>query len=403
MRIGYLAAEVPALTMTFVYREIVGLQERGHHVSTFTVHDPKLPATDVDIGGYEVLYDRGAMGQFFAALPIALGMPLKIAGLKMQVIGDILKGLKENRARAMGLPLQALVAVRLAAMLKRDQIEHLHIHFAHAPAQIGMYAAKLAGIPFTVMGHANDIFEHPLLLKEKGERSAGFVMISKYNADRMAKAGVPPSKMPIVRCGLPDISEALPDRKEYRDAPVIGSLGRFVPKKGMIDLVEGFAHVLEAMPNARLEIVGDGPLRPEIEARIAELNLGDHVILKGAVANSEVIEWVKGLDLFTLACREDETGDMDGIPVALMEAMAYGVPVVSTKLSGIPELILDGQTGKLAQPDDPRGLGAAMLSLLQHPAEILPVRQMALDHLRSEFSLDVNLDRLERLFAGEAA
>jgi len=403
MRIGYLAAEVPALTMTFVYREILGLQARGHHVSTYTVHDPKLPATDVDIGGYEVLYDRGAVAQFFAALPIAFSMPFNVLGLKFQIIGDVIKGVKENRARAMGLPLQALVAVRLAAMLKRDQVEHLHIHFAHAPAQIGMYAAKLAGIPFTVMGHANDIFEHPLLLKEKGERSEGFVMISQYNADRMAEAGVPKDKMPIVRCGLPDISEALPDRKEYRDAPVIGSLGRFVPKKGMIDLIDAFARVLEAMPNAKLEIVGDGPLRREIEARIAELNLGESVLLKGAVANSEVIDWVKGLDLFALACRVGDNGDMDGIPVALMEAMAYGVPVVSTKLSGIPELIIDGQTGKLAYPDDPKSLAEAMLVILQHPDEILPVRQMALDHLRSEFSLDVNLDRLENLFSGEAA
>ncbi|MEM9839130.1 MAG: glycosyltransferase family 4 protein [Pseudomonadota bacterium] len=404
MHIGYLGPEIPALSMTFVYREIVGLRERGHQVSVYSVRRPDHVAEDADVGDVTYLYDRGAVGQFFAALGPALGNIGGTAKVKLRVLSDLAKGFGEVGGQASFLAYQALVGVRLGKMLKDAGVEHLHIHFAHTPTQIGMYAAQFAGIPFSMMGHANDLFERPLLLKEKGDRSKAFVMISDHNAKVMRQTGVAEAKLPIVRCGVPDVPHALPQRKEYRDAPVIGSLGRLVEKKGMRDLIDAFAMVLPDVPQAKLEIVGNGPLREQIEAQIASLGIEERVELKGAMPNSEVLAWLKGLDLAVLACKRDpETDDQDGIPVALMEAMAFGVPVISTEISGIPELIVDGQTGRLGKPGNAKSIADAMRASLTDYDATETLRQNALDHLRTEFSLDVNLARLEQIFSGDPA
>lgn len=404
MHIGYLGPEIPALSMTFVYREILGLRERGHEVFVFSMRKPEHTAEDAHIGPVTYLYDRGPFAQFMSALGPALSNIPGTAKLKLRVLSDLVKGLGEVGPQAFTLLYQALVGVRLGKLLKDEGVEHLHIHFAHAPTQVGMYAAEFAGIPFSMMGHANDLFERPLLLKEKGERAKAFVMISEHNAAMMRAIGVPEDKLPIIRCGVPDVPAALPPRKEYRDAPVIGSLGRLVEKKGMGDLVEAFAMVLPDVPQAKLEIVGDGPLRERLESQIANLGIDDSVELKGAMPNTEVLAWLRGLDLAVLACKRDpETDDQDGIPVALMEAMAFGVPVVSTAISGIPELIIDGKTGRLGKPGDPESLAAAIRAALTDVDATETMREDALDHLHTEFSLDVNLNRLETLFSGDTA
>nr|WP_305888887.1 glycosyltransferase family 4 protein [Parvularcula maris] len=206
--------------------------------------------------------------------------------------------------------------------------------------------------------------------------------------------------MPIIRCGLPGIPDSLPERRKSNQPPTIGSLGRLVEKKGMGDLIAALESVAEEVPGVRLEIVGDGPLREALQAQITGLGLGDRVTLLGAMSNTDVLEWLSSLDVFALACRRDQNGDMDGLPVALMEAIGAGVPVVSTRLSGIPELIEHGATGLLAEPGDTDDLGRQLAASLTDELATERMRRAAFDHLKAEFSLEVNLDRLEKLFRG---
>lgn len=402
MHIAYLGPEIPALSATFVYREIIGLRERGHRVSVFSVKKPAAAATDVDLGKVETLYDGGPAALLGDALMASLKQPLAALRLLARASTDTLKGLGENPARARALPWHTLVGLKLGAALNASGAEHLHIHFAHFPTQIGMVAASYAGIPFSVMGHANDLYEVPLLLKEKAERSARFTTISGYNERMLKDQGLPPEKLAVVRCGLPDLPDHLPPRLVASE-PVIGSLGRLVQKKGMKELVAAFSAVREDQPDAKLEIVGDGPERDDIAAALREHSLDPAAVLKGALPNSEVATWLQSLDLFVLACREDDQGDKDGIPVALMEAMRAGVPVVSTALTGIPELIIPEETGRLAKPADPISLGREMRAALSDPDTTENLRQNALRHLHTEFSLGVNLSRLEAIFTGHQA
>lgn len=392
--IAYLAPEIPALSATFVYEEMLGLERKGVVVVPFSVHRPLSIAV-----GHEALADRVDClydgPKFLLALAGLQGL-FRLPGWR-KALDWLQRDMREcglAGAAAWKLAFQFLVGARLANRLVEERCAHLHIHFAHVPTQIGMYAAAMAGIPFTVMAHANDIFERGLLLARKAERARKFLTISEYNRAYLERCGVPPDKLDVVRCGVSfPVREALPS-SERRLFCRIGTLGRLVEKKGVDVLIRALALLRARGHELELSIAGDGPLRGELEALVAELGLGDSVHFAGNLAHADVREWMHDLDMFVLACKPDVNGDMDGIPVVLMEAMSQQVPVVSTRLSGIPELVIDGETGLLAEPGDPAGLADRIEHLLAMPALGQSLAMCGAGHVRAEFGQQVNLDRL---------
>ncbi|MBV5329580.1 MAG: glycosyltransferase, partial [Chlorobium sp.] len=243
---------------------------------------------------------------------------------------------------------------------KRESCTHLHIHFAHVPTDIGMYASLLTGIPFSFTAHANDIFERGWLLREKIARSKFTATISNYNRNWLISKGCQGEKIQIVRCGI-DSSRFTPIPLKKIVAPFrIGTIGRMVEKKGFDTLIEAAALLKKKGVDLRLVVAGDGPMRTTLHELVDKLQLQDTVELSGSIANQDVPAWLHTLDLFVLPCREDQNGDMDGIPVVLMEAMLSGIPVISTRISGIPELITDEVSGLLIAPHEPHALARAM-------------------------------------------
>jgi glycosyltransferase involved in cell wall biosynthesis len=188
-------------------------------------------------------------------------------------------------------------------------------------------------------------------------------------------------------------------RERYR----IGTLARLVEKKGMDVLIRAVAELRDRPYRIELSIAGDGPLRSELETLVRDLNLTDTVRFEGGIAHSQVADWMRNLDAFVLACRKDSHGDMDGIPVVLMEAMSQSVPVVSTRLSGIPELVVHEETGLLADPGDHSSLAAQIDRLLESAELRSRLADRAMGHVRREFGQDVNLDRLLRHFGFSAS
>lgn len=393
--IAYLAPALTALESTFVYDELLGLEARGIRVVPVSVHRPEklLVGHDDLLARTHYLYDGGfarTLARMLAALPV---MPKQHGRALRWLLADM-REIGLWRRQAWKLVFQYLAACRLANILLENDCRHLHIHFAHVPTQIGMYATAMAGIPFTVMAHANDIFERGLLLARKAERARKFLTISEYNRAYLERCGVSPDKLAVVRCGVSfPVREALPSR-ERRLFCRIGTLGRLVEKKGVDVLIRALALLRARGHELELSIAGDGPLRGELEALVAELGLGDSVHFAGNLAHAGVREWMHDLDMFVLACKPDVNGDMDGIPVVLMEAMSQQVPVVSTRLSGIPELVIDGETGLLAEPGDPAGLADRIEHLLAMPALGQSLAMCGAGHVRAEFGQQVNLDRL---------
>jgi glycosyltransferase involved in cell wall biosynthesis len=393
--IAYLAPEIPALSATFVYEELLGVERRGIVVIPCSVHRPGQPAQGQHALAERVryLYDgpRIALAASgLAGLVTFHGAFRAVAWL----VADLL-ACGPSRLESWKLVFQFLAGVRLARILRSEGCRHLHVHFAHVPTQIAMYASALAGVPFTVMAHANDIFERGQLLRQKAERSVRLLTISEHNKAYLIGLGVPEEKLDVMRCGVSlPIRDPVPEW-EARSVYRLGTLGRLVEKKGIDVLVEAVALLGDRPYRVELTIAGDGPLRSQLENLAKNLDLEDRVRFEGNLDHRHVPDWMHRLDAFVLASKPDANGDMDGIPVVLMEAMSQSIPVVSTRLSGIPELVLDGETGLLAEPGDAPGLADQIDRLLSDPGLRRRLAMRAQEHVLSEFGQDINIDRLQ--------
>lgn len=392
--VAYLAPALTALESTFVYDELFALERLGVRVVPVSVHRPVRCLTGHDdlLSRTHYLYGGGAVSTVGRSLVALVGnrrLQLRDAvRLLAPDLGSV------GLCHGSKLVYQFLVAAQLADVLINKGCQHLHIHFAHVPTQIGMYAAAMAGIPFTVMAHANDIFERAFLLPIKAQRSKKFLTISDFNLAYLERCGVPAEKLAVVRCGVqvPDVGRQQEVSAEPRFR--IGSMGRLVEKKGFDVLIAAINVLKQRGHRLELLIAGDGPLRGELTALVEKLELAQSVTFVGPLSHSAVPAWMMTLDAFALACRRDANGDMDGIPVVLMEAMAQCLPVVSTRLSGIPELVVDQLSGLLAEPGDVKGLAAQIEKLMVSPEYSKILAQRGQAHVRNEFGQDVNIDRL---------
>jgi glycosyltransferase involved in cell wall biosynthesis len=262
-----------------------------------------------------------------------------------------------------------------------------------------MYASSLSAVPFSVTAHANDIYERGWLLNEKVERSAFFATISEFNKHYLEDKGVDANKICIVRCGVElnlfSKRTAVLKHKKTR----IGAIGRLVEKKGFDTLIKAVAILKAQGETIELQLAGDGPLFQQLQALALSLGLNSQdITFLGAIAHAEVPSFIKSLGVFVLPCKQDEQGDVDGIPVVLMEAMLSGVPVVSTKLSGIPELVVHMKTGLLVSQNNSDALAKAILRILDDDTLRVTLVDNAVDKVKNEFSLLENSKRIKDLF-----
>lgn len=400
--ICYLAPELTALEATFVYQELLALESRGVKVVPVSIRRPSkyLVGHDDLLDRTIYLYEAGGIATISHLLRIIFRFrPSYLHGLRylfsdMRKVGFL-------RLQSWKLFFQYMMATRLADILTENHCQHLHIHFAHVSAQIGMYASAMTGVPFTVMAHANDIFERGLLLAEKAERSLKFLTISEFNRRYLEGQGVDPGKLAVVRCGVSFRMRPMPEMSSRNGVLRIGTLGRLVEKKGIDVLVRAVAKLKSRGASLSLSVAGDGPLLVPLKQLAEELDVADDVIFEGALPHARVSEWMQGLDVFVLACKPDANGDMDGIPVALMEAMSQAVPVVSSRMSGIPELVIHEQTGLLSTSGDADDLADKIQRFLDSGELRLRLAQAAQLHLSNEFGQDVNLNRLQEYFGSK--
>lgn len=398
-KLAYLAPQVTALSTTFVYKEILGLEARGYQILPVSVHPDEVSAAEVAElrKRTDSLYSHSVISfitTFFSALIFTPVRTITVLGLYLQ---DVIT-LGAPGIQQLKLGYQMLVGIWLAKKLRNAGVEHLHIHFGDVPAQIGMYAARHAGIPFSVMIHANDLFEHGRLLKQKAERACAVATISEFNKNLLQDLQIDPAKIHIVRCGIDPEEFPYSEPTKNQSTATAGLVARLVEKKGIDTLIQAVATLKEKNINVQVKIAGTGPDLEDLEKLSRDLDVEDNIRFVGKIANSAIGEWMKSLDLFVLPAKKDSNGDMDGIPVSLMESMALGVPVVSTRLSGIPELIIDQETGVLVDPGDYIKLAEEMQKLIASSTLRIELSRGARKMIETEFSQSLNLDRLENIF-----
>ncbi len=404
-RIAYLAPEIPALSATFVYQEIMQLESLGLDILPVSIHRPASIADSDRLKKLAAktcyLYEQSFAKDLFSNLSLFFRNPCKYTSTLFMVLSDAEQvGLFSHIGK--GLIFRFFKAGTLARYLKKHNVSYIHANFAHIPTDIAMYAARMMGCKFSFTSHANDLFERGWLLKDKIARAAFSVTISDYNKRFLIEQGADESKINVIHCGVDTKRFTKRADKPLSKPLLLGSLGRMVEKKGFDDLILACELLHKQGLDFRLQIAGDGPLQAEIEALIHARNLEDRIELIGPVAHSKVPEWLKTLDVFVLACKQDKNGDIDGIPVVLMEAMLSGVPVISTTVSGIPELIIDNQTGQLSPPESPNSIAEKIRKVITDKHATHQNTQNALKKVNEDFELSTNTARLRELLKKES-
>jgi len=414
MRIAYLVSTYPAVSHTFIRREVEALRRRGAEISTFSVHR-------ADVSSLQFESDQEEASRTGAILPVG-PMALLVdhawgLATRPRAYFETLRLSRSHRLPGLRGWLWAwfhfVEAVRLARMLDRARVSHLHSHFANPGATVGLLAAAMLGLRWSVTLHGRADFSYPAvaLLGDKVRR-AEFVACVSHFGRASALSYLHPQDDPdaadekifVVRCGLD--SRTLPARttsggaggSPMRDGPLrILSVGRLSPEKAQVGLVEAVASLIRDGFEVELEIVGEGPERARLEERIRRLDVGAQCRLMGAMTEAEVFERLGRADVFALSSL------IEGLPVSLVEAMALDVPVVAPRLAGIPELVEEGRTGLLFHPADWAGLAACLRRLIEDPALRSKLVVQAREKVEREFDVDRAVDPLwSKLRGGEA-
>ena len=280
-------------------------------------------------------------------------------------------GRKESFTVRLKSLLHFSVACSWARDLRHQQVSHIHSQWINSCGTVGMYAAWLLGKSFSFTGHAADLFRERCALKDKISRAQFIVCISSFHRDFYIAEGADPDKLIINYCGI-DTGQFSPELTTSSDLegdqypPLrLLSAARLVEKKGFEYLIAACKSLAENGVPFECVIAGDGPLLNSLEEKISEYNLADRVSLTGRLLLQEDIPgFMRSGDIYCLPCVWASDGDVDGLPQMLMEAMACGVPVISTRLVGITDLIDDGETGLLAEPNDADDLAVKIQRLI---------------------------------------
>lgn len=366
MRIGYLTSEYPGVSHTFIQREVAEMRRRELAIETFSVRRPGDLLTELD---------RQEAASTFYLLPFAPGRYLAanlgalvthpLAYLRMLRRVAVLRthGLR-GWAKWLGYFAEAIV---LAGELRRRGIGHLHNQFANASANVAMLAGEFLGIPwsFTFHGVAELEWEGVGRLRDKVHSARFVVCICDFNrsqAMRMSDVADWP-KITVSRCGLDlDQFPPAPPKPDGAGPIQILSVARLSMEKGIPGLLEAFQRMVQAGIDAQLRVVGDGPERPVVQREIERLGLSGRCTLLGKLGGQDVVREFQRADIFAMASL------MEGLPIVLMEAMVVGVPVVAPGLAGIPELVVNEESGIVYAPARWDQLADAMIRLSREPA-----------------------------------
>ena len=372
-------ARLPVRSETFVYREVFALRRRGYGVHVASV---RAPERDLGSEQLEALADQAVPVYGLGSWPLLRDAartlrrePVRTLRVLATAFRDALLGAGVPLSRRPKLLVQCLAAMALHARTAHLPLDHIHAHMAHVPTSIAMYLSLLRQVPFSFTGHAADLFRDYALLPDKIRRASFVACISQWHQSfyQQQVPGVDEQKLPIVRCGVEIV--ASPRGVSPSPSPLqILSVGRLVEKKGFDVLLRSLAELRRQRTDFFCRVVGDGPERDHLSELIRRFDLGRHCRLEGARSNSEVQAWLRESDLFVLPCQLARSGDRDGIPVVLMEAMAAAVPVISGDLLTIRELVRHQQTGWLVPPGDAGLLQQAILELMNDRAAAPPAR-----------------------------
>jgi len=402
VHIAYVMSRFPHLPETFILREMAALEAIGHHLSPYPLLLQRQQVMHQDARPWLArtrTFSLGSRRLLVANLKALLETPRHTITLWYRMVWSLRRS-PAFLARALYVFPQAVAASR--AMLAED-IEHIHAHYATHPALFAWLIHHLTGLSYSVTVHAHDIFVNQTMLGPKLREAAFIVAISKFNRDFLAHClgNWVLAKTQVVHCGIaPDNYHVAPAPRSDIPRPLeIVSVGSLQPYKGHRYLLAALGYLRDDGIPFRCRIAGEGEERGQLEALLTSSALEGHVTLLGACTETEVASLLATGNCYVQPSIATASGKMEGIPVAIMEALASSLPVIASELSGIPELIQAGKTGYLVPPGDAATLAETLKHVYHHPAEARALALAGRALVAEQFDLQKNARQLSSLFA----
>ena len=414
----YLVRSWPRLSQTFVVNEVLEQQRLGTRLELYSLArsgeelvQPQLLAVEAPVHYLDerrphprlaALRDHALVAR---SAPLAYARTLAVAVLRPDLA----------RGYATLSPLACLsAAVRLAAAVQRSRaagapVEHLHAHFAHDPGLVALHTSRLTGVPYSVTAHARDLYQIPVSsLRARVDGAVALVTCCAANVDYLRRV-LPTALHPrfrLIHHGV-ELERFVPATRADAPSPVqIVSVGRLVEKKGFPDLLRACSELKNAStaasPPFRLRIIGGGPMRADLAALRDRLGLHDDVELAGEHDGEEVLRAYQRADIFALTPCVTADGDRDGVPNVIVEAMACGLPVLTTDAGGVTEVVRHGVNGLVAPPHDVGALARHLAELVTDPPRRRALGEAGRRMVEERFDVRSAAHQLSLVFAGAA-
>lgn len=394
-RLAYLFSRYPVISQTFVDNEILGLEAAGWEVIICSIHPPR--------DGLR----HPRLSQLRA--PILYTPPPEMRkGIEADLTarGQWPKKFIDDHARIFGEDTRPELSCRNAAhfaeLLPRLGVDHVHIHFANRATHAALLLKEMKGITFSFTPQAQDFLidiSSPELLGEMCRQAAFVVVACDWARDELLKIvpavggkvrriynGIDPTPYPKAK--------PAPDGKTLK----IASVGRLIEFKGFHHLIAAIAKVRDRGVTVKLDLMGDGPWRERLETQTKALNLESQIVFHGSVKIDQMRECYARVDAFVLACIEDSKGAMDVFPTVITEAMLSWLPVVSCRIAGVPEQVIDGETGFVTEPADEEALANALHRLATEPGLAARMGEAGRSRAMELFAIEKTLPMLEAEF-----
>lgn len=395
MKIAYLTGQYPRATDTFILREVLALRKLGMDVITCSVrttgpeHHVGPEQKSEAAATFNILAAAKNPARLIACHIKAMRQPGRYLGALRLAFRTSPPGMRNHLYQFFYF----LEAAVLTDHLRRENVDQLHNHIATSSCSLAMITSEMSGIPYSFSLHGPDIFFEPYhwRLDAKVE-TATFVSCISHFCRSQAMVFSSAShwdKLHIIHCGV-DPARYTPGPRPER--PTLLFVGRLAAVKGVPVLFDALTALIKDHPTVLLRLIGDGPDREELEARAAKMGLTDHVEFCGYKSQGEVAEALAETDIFVLP------SFAEGVPVVLMEALATQVPVVTSRVAGVPELVEDGISGVLVPPGSITHLTDALNRLLQNPDLRADMGRAGRAKVMEEFTSATEAEKLRQLF-----
>ena len=414
-KIGYVLKRFPRLSETFILNELLELRRQGALVEVFSLLKPPEETRHELLAmlDAEVVYLPGAKAIKGCAVATgaAAGPTRKVALNRLLAerppMAELLSGKRPDEAAHL-----CLQAAALAMLASTRDLAHLHAHFASNATTAALLASRWSGIAFSFTAHARDIYHtyvdaatDAAARRRKIAEARFVVTVSDYNRHHLIELAGPETAGKIRRLynGI-DLSRfAFERRIGSGEAPLFLAVGRLIEKKGFTHLIEACRLLRTRGVRARGLIIGEGPERNALQKQIGSAALEELVELAGARSQEAVLAAMRRATAIVSPCVVSACGDRDGLPTVLLEALAVGLPAISTTVAGIPEIIENEHTGLLVPPADPERLAEAMLRILAEPELGERLGREGRIKAERDFDLRTNVAVLRDYFARSAS